>query len=232
MPRYLEKATQSTKPGNNTMVKVFSKYRKFLFSMVLGIAICLLTINISAPAQSYNRAPQINSSQLINTSISLATYQQQAEAELRAQENLVSQGATFTRFAAILSGAEVYPNPATTSSTGVVGAALIGDRLILRGGFSGLNSPLRDYATDPVTPPNPNITSGVHIHKGAANTNGPFQYALQVQINSDGVSGNVKGEYKLTDEQLQALNSGGLYVDIHTKSNRTGELRGILSAQS
>jgi post-segregation antitoxin (ccd killing protein) len=214
------------------MVKIFRKYRKFLFSMVLGITICLLAINISAPAQSYNRAPKINSSQLINTAISLATYQQQAEAELRSQENLISQGATFTRFAAILSGAEVYPNPATTSSTGVVGAALIGDRLILRGGFSGLNSPLRDYATDPVTPPNPNITSGVHIHKGAANANGPFQYALQVQVNSDGVSGSVKGEYKLTDEQLQALNSGGLYVDIHTKSNRTGELRGILSAQS
>jgi post-segregation antitoxin (ccd killing protein) len=214
------------------MVKIFSRYRKFLFSMVLGITICLLAINISAPAQSYNRAAKINSSQLINTAISLATYQQQAEAELRSQENLISQGATFTRFAAILSGSEVYPNPATTSSTGVVGAALIGDRLILRGGFSGLNSPLRDYATDPVTPPNPNITSGVHIHKGAANANGPFQYALQVQVNADGVSGNVKGEYKLTDEQLQALNSGGLYVDIHTKSNRAGELRGILSAQS
>jgi hypothetical protein len=214
------------------MVQVFRKYQKFLFSIFLGITICLLATNISAPAQSRNLASKINSSQLINTSISLATYQRQAEAELFSQGNLISQGAGFSRFAAILSGAEVYPNPATTSASGVVGAALIGDRLILRGGFYGLNSPLRDYATDPATPPNPNITSGVHMHKGAANANGPFQYALQVQVNSDGVSGNVKGEYKLTDEQLQALNSGGLYVDIHTKSNRAGELRGILSAQS
>ena len=114
----------------------------------------------------------------------------------------------------------------------MLGAALIGDRLILCGSFYGLNSPLSDYATDPVAPPNPNITSAVHIHKGSANANAPFQYALQVQINADGVSGNVKGEYKLTDEQLQALNSGGLYVDIHTKSNRAGELRGILAVQS
>jgi post-segregation antitoxin (ccd killing protein) len=214
------------------MIKVFKKYQKLLFSMAIGITICLLAINISAPAQSYNRAPKINVSQLINTTISLATYQQQAEAELISQGNLISQGASFTRFAAILSGAEVYPNPATTNASGVLGAALIGDRLIVRGSFYGLNSPLRDYATDPVAPPNPNITSGVHIHKGAATANGPFQYALQVQVNSDGVSGNVKGEYKLTDEQLQALNSGGLYVDIHTKSNRAGEMRGILSAQS
>jgi hypothetical protein len=214
------------------MVQIFRKYQKFLFSIVLGITICLLAINISAPAQSRNLGSQIDSPQLIDTPISLATYQQQAEAELRSQENLISQGATFTRFAAILSGAEVYPNPATTTASGVVGAALFGDRLILRGGFYGLNSPLRDYATDPVAPPNPNITSGVHIHKGSANANGPFQYALQVQVNSDGVSGNVNGEYKLTDEQVQALNSGGLYVDIHTKSNRAGELRGILSVQS
>ncbi len=214
------------------MVQIFRKYQKFLFSMVLGITICLLAINTGVPAQSSNLAPKINSSQLINTSISLATYQQQAEAELSSQGILISQGASFTRFAAILSGAEVYPNPATTSASGVVGGALIGDRLILRGGFYGLNSPLRDYANDPTAPPNPNVTSAVHIHKGAANANGPFQYALQVQVNADGVSGNVKGEYKLTDEQLQALNSGGLYVDIHTKSNRAGELRGILAAQS
>lgn len=214
------------------MIQIFKRYQKFLYSIFLGIAICLLAINVSSPAQSHNFLAQTSGSQLTNTAISLANYQQQAEAELRSQENWVSQSPIFTRFAAILSGAEVYPNPASTSAAGVVGAALSGDRLIVRGGFYDLSSPLRDYATDPLVPPNPNVTSGIHIHKGAANANGPFQYALQVTVNSDNVSGNVKGEYKLTDEQLQSLNSGGLYVDIHTKSNRAGELRGILKVQS
>jgi hypothetical protein len=214
------------------MIKVFRRYQKVLYSLVLGITICLLAINVSAPAQSHNVSPTTISSRLTDNSISLTIYQQQAEAELLSQSNLISQSANFTRFAAILTGDEIYPSPVTTNAAGVVGAALFGDRLIVRGGFYNLSSPLRDYATDPLVPPNPNITSGVHIHRGAANANGPFQYALQVQVNSDGVSGNVKGEYTLTDEQLQALNSGGLYVDLHTKSNRAGELRGILKVQS
>jgi|JI81BgreenRNA_FD_contig_61_2789301_length_797_multi_5_in_0_out_0_1 hypothetical protein len=214
------------------MIKAFKRYQKFLYSLALGITICLLAVNISAPAQSHNVSPTTIGSQLADNSISLAIYQQQAESELLAESNLISQSANFTRFAAILSGDEVYPSPVSTNAAGVVGAALSGNRLIVRGGFYSLSSPLRDYATDPLVPPNPNITSGVHIHKGSANANGPFQYALQVQVNADGVSGKVKGEYTLTDEQLQALNSGGLYVDLHTKSNRAGELRGILKVQS
>ncbi|MBD2177933.1 CHRD domain-containing protein [Pseudanabaena sp. FACHB-1998] len=213
------------------MIQAFRRYQKFLFGLVLGLTICLLAINSNAPAQSHNLSSAIINSQ-IATSTTLATYQQQAEAELIAQNNLISQSTSFTRFAAILSGDEVYPNPVSTTAAGVVGAALRGNRLIVRGGFYNLSSPLRDYATDPLDPPNPKITSGVHIHRGAANANGPFQYALEVKVNPDNVSGNVKGEYTLTDEQLQALNSGGLYVDIHTKSNRAGELRGILKVQT
>jgi len=213
------------------MLQAFKRYQKFLSSLVLGITICLLAINFNAPAQSHNLSSAIINSQ-IDASISLETYQQQAEAELLAQNNLVSQRTSFTRFAAVLSGDEVYPSPVSTTASGAVGAALSGNRLVVRGGFYNLSSALRDYATDPLTPPNPKITSGVHIHQGAANANGPFQYALQIQVNPDGLSGKVKGEYELTDAQLQAINSGGLYVDIHTKSNRAGELRGILKVQS
>lgn len=211
------------------MIQTFRRYPKFLYSLVLGFTVCLLAINFNAPAQSHNLSA-INSE--IDASMALVTYQQQAETELLAQNNLISQSSSFTRFAAILSGDEIYPNPVTTTAGGALGAALSGDRLIVRGGFYNLSSALRDYKTDPSIPPNPKITSGVHIHKGAANANGPFQYALEVQVNPDGVSGRVKGEYTLTDEQLQALNSGGLYVDIHTKANRAGELRGILKVQS
>jgi hypothetical protein len=210
------------------MIQIFKRYQKFLYSLVLSVFVCLFAVNISAPAQSVNLSSQINPP-LIDTALN---YQQQAEAELMSQKTLISQSYGFTRFAAILTGDEIYPSAVTTPAAGVVGAALIGDRLIVRGGFYDLSSPLRDYATDPLNPPNPNVNSGVHIHQGAANANGPFQYALQVTVNPNGLSGNVRGEYTLTAEQLQALNSGGLYVDLHTKSNRAGELRGILKMQS
>ncbi|TYQ29784.1 CHRD domain-containing protein [Pseudanabaena sp. UWO310] len=209
------------------MIQFLRKPQKFLSSLVLSICVCLFAINISAPAHSVNLAA-VNP-QLIDTAIN---YQHQAEAELIAEQTSIGQSYTFTRFAAILTGDEIYPNAVSTAAAGVVGAALNGDRLIVRGGFYDLSSPLRDYATDPLVPPNPNITSGVHIHKGAPTANGAFQYALQVTVNPNGLSGGLKGEYKLTSEQLQALNSGGLYVDLHTKANRAGELRGILKLQS
>jgi CHRD domain len=106
-------------------------------------------------------------------------------------------------------------------------AVLVGDRLVMRGDFSRLSSPLRDYATDPVTPPNPNITSAVHIHQGDTAQNGPFQYALTVMLDNTGLDGRFAGDYTLTSAQLQALSDGNLYVDIHTSQNRAGELRGI-----
>ncbi len=212
------------------MIEFVRKYQKLLFGVVLSIATCLFAISTAAPSQSMNPID----SQSLSTQMSLINYQQQAESELISQNGtLISQGLApnLKRFAAILSGDNIYPKPVETMAWGVVGAALNGNRLIVRGGFRGLSTTLRDYATDPLVPPNPNITSGIHIHRGTANQNGPFQYALEVLPNTDGLSGNVRGEYTLTDEQLQALNTGGLYVDLHTKGFRAGELRGILKAQ-
>ena len=210
------------------MSEFVKKYQKLLGIIVLGIVTCFFAVSMAAPSQSMNSTVNAVDSQ------TLVNYQQQAESELIAQNGtMVSQGLTLElkRFAAILSGDAIYPSPVETKAFGVVGAALNGNRLIVRGGFRSLSSNLRDYTTDPAVPPNPSITSGVHIHRGTANQNGPFQYALEVQLNTDGLSGNVKGEYTLTDEQLQALNSGGIYVDLHTKGFRAGELRGILKAQ-
>lgn len=213
------------------MSAFIKKYQKLLFGVVLSIATCFFAIGTTAPSQSMNSAANPLDAHALTNQVSLINYQQQAETELIAQSGtLVSQAIELKRFAAILSGDNVYPSSVETKAYGVLGAALNSNRLIVRGGFFGLSSPLRDYAADPVSPPNPKITSGVHIHRGTSNQNGPFQYALEIQIKADGLSGNVKGEYTLTDEQLQALNSGGLYVDIHTKGFRAGELRGILKA--
>ncbi|MCG9889571.1 MAG: CHRD domain-containing protein [Thermosynechococcaceae cyanobacterium MS004] len=143
-------------------------------------------------------------------------------------QTLMGQNAALQGFTAILSGKNIAPNPVQTDATGVVGASLNGSRLVVRGVFRNLSSPLRDYATDPLNPPNPNITSGVHLHRGEPTANGPFQYALQVQADPNGLNGSLSGQYTLTAEQLEALNKGQLYVDLHTRGFRTGELRGIL----
>jgi hypothetical protein len=131
------------------------------------------------------------------------------------------------RYVAMLRRSEIVPTPPTTSAFGAAGAVLRGDRLVVRGDFSNLTSSLRDYATDPLDPPNPNITSAVHIHQGQPTENGPFQYALTVSPTTNDRTGRFSGEYTLTPDQIQALSAGLLYVDIHTTRNRGGELRGV-----
>ena len=198
------------------------KYQKIALNVCLGMLTCLFLI--VSPSFSINSVQKISAPNIT---------QHQKEAEKEINRNLIAQSSSeLKRFVAIMSGDEIVPSAVSTPAIGVVGAVLKDNRLVIRGSFSNLSSPLRDYATDPLSPPNPNITSGVHIHRGAPSANGPFQYALSVEPSKDGLGGSLKGEYMLNEEQLKALNSSGLYVDLHTKSNRAGELRGILKAAS
>lgn len=135
-------------------------------------------------------------------------------------------GQSMKRYTVSLSSSGVVPKAPTTAATGIAEATLKGDRLMVKGRFSTLSSGLRDYTTDPTDPPNPKITSAVHIHRGEPTENGPFQFALNVMMNEMGMSGQFNGDYTLSSEQLQALMAGKLYIDLHTKQNRVGELRG------
>ncbi len=132
----------------------------------------------------------------------------------------------MSKFRVTLSGDTVVPKAVVGAAMGMAEATLMGDRLMVQGSFRGLSSPLRDYATDPATPPNPKVTSAVHIHRGAATENGPFQGALMVMPNNMGMGGTFSGEYTLSSEQQQALQANQLYIDLHTQQNRMGELRG------
>jgi CHRD domain len=212
------------------MIEYLKRHQKGLLSVFLAIVTCCFAVVSAKPSLSMR--PSDADMQSVVNEVRSRNYPQQAKSVLMAQQGtLVGQSGELKTFAAVLSGDLVYPNPVDAMSTGAVGAALSGNRLIVRGGFRTLSGPLRDYAVDPASPANPKVNSAVHIHRGSATQNGPFQYALQVQLNSDGLGGNVEGEYMLTDEQLQALNSGMLYVDLHTKRFRAGELRGVLKAQ-
>lgn len=199
--------------------------KRLLRNLILGAITCLVAVSISIssqPIHSQEVAPFITSQSL----------QMGSEALREAESVLTAQGMEskpLTRYVAVLTQNEVVSMaPLSSYGFGAAGAVLVGDRLIVRGDFSNLSSPLRDYATDPLNPPNPNVTSGAHIHRGEPMGNGPFQYTLQVSPGESGLQGRLMGEYTLTSEQLQALSSGKLYVDIHTKQNRAGELRGIL----
>lgn len=193
-----------------------NKAKRSLFHLFLSAITCVLLIGFSTtPAFS-----QIATH---------ASIQNQAS-QSASPSSVITQNTskpTMQRYAAALINASVVPKAPSTSAMGVAEASLIGNRLTVRGGFTGLSSALRDYATDPVDPPNPKITSAVHIHRGDNTQNGPFQSALLVKLNQTGMSGTFSGSYTLTNEQIQALADGKLYVDIHTKQNRAGELRGI-----
>lgn len=216
-----------------------NKSNRTLLNFFLGAVTCLLLVTISTPSMGKNTstfakvetAPVLNVAQtaqmgpqdLINQQ--LASNLQDAETVLLAQ---TSASSPLTRYVAVMTKDEVVGTTPSTFAFGAAGAALVGDRLIVRGDFSNLSGSLRDYTTDPVNPPNPNITSAAHIHQGEAGKNGPFQQALRVDLNNTGLGGRLAGEYTLTSEQLQALSAGQLYLDIHTKTNRAGELRGVL----
>ncbi|WP_421656792.1 CHRD domain-containing protein [Leptothermofonsia sp. ETS-13] len=213
--------------------------KRTLFNFLLGAITCMLIVGVSnlplsnvawsVPAQPESielfpsRSLEIGQMQQPINQHLMADLQE-AESVLMAQS---MSDSSMQRYVTILTKNNIVPNPPSTSATGVAGAVLMGDRLVVRGDFGSLTSALRDYTTDPLNPPNPNITSAVHIHRGAPTENGPFQYALTVVVNKTGIGGRFMGEYTLTSEQLQALADGKLYVDIHTKKNRAGELRGV-----
>ena len=106
-----------------------------------------------------------------------------------------------------------------TASTGNFSATLNGNRLIVLGNFSNLTSPLLPVGgEDPVGNPE----SAVHIHIGDAGENGPIIRNLTV----DEAGREFSGAFKLSDEQVDTLISDGLYVNLHTQTNPSGELRG------
>jgi CHRD domain len=201
------------------------QFTRFFRRIVLGVASCLFVVGVSLPSFSHQAALR---TQLTSQTAqqNLVAHWKEAELALAKNAGAIAQAST-TKYSVVMAGTKVAPKIVVTGGSGFAGAVLAGDRLAVQGNFKKLSSQLRDYTTDPLNPPNPKITSGIHIHQGEMTKNGPFQYALTVEPAVDGLSGNFKGEYTLTPEQLQALSNGMLYIDLHTKRNRAGELRGV-----
>ena len=64
-----------------------------------------------------------------------------------------------------------------------------------------------------------------HIHEGAMGQNGPV--IVPFTKTSDNVWSAPAGT-KLTDAQIQSLKSGNLYLNVHSATNKPGEIRAQL----
>ncbi|WP_235296260.1 CHRD domain-containing protein [Portibacter marinus] len=68
--------------------------------------------------------------------------------------------------------------------------------------------------------------TGAHIHLGGANENGPVVINLSNDIDGQFITGSTN---KLTSALLDAMLTGGSYVNIHTEDYPSGELRGQIT---
>ena len=110
-------------------------------------------------------------------------------------------------------------NVVDTASTGNFSAILNGNRLVVLGNFSDLTSPLLPIGGSDLVG---NLESAIHIHIGKAGENGAIIRNLMV----DEADGEFSGAFDLSDQQVDALIADGLYVNLHTEGNPSGELRG------
>jgi hypothetical protein len=189
---------------------IMNKLTHRLRHFILSVVACFLAISISTVFQPAQSQP--------SSAIALQSFPARSVAIHEATIAQSMEDMRSNRYVAVLTPNEVVPTAPSTNASGQVEAILTGDRFVVQGEFGRLSSPLRDYTVDPLDPPNPNITSGVHIHRGEPTANGPFQYALQVTPDESGLQGQFMGEYTLTSEQLEALvNDNLIWIFIHNK---------------
>ena len=66
--------------------------------------------------------------------------------------------------------------------------------------------------------------TAAHIHRGPKGQNGP----VIIPLNKSGDTYSVPEGRKLTEAQMQDLKSGNLYVNVHSNTNKGGEIRAQL----
>ena len=104
---------------------------------------------------------------------------------------------------------------ATVAGSGSVTAVLTGTRLVVNGTFDGLKSP----------------ATIAQIHKGPVRgVRGPNVLDLAV-AKTDAASGTLGGSFDLTAIQVADLETGRLYVQLHSEKAPDGNLWGWLMPQ-
>lgn len=129
-----------------------------------------------------------------------------------------------TTFNAALNGANERPNPVTTAATGTATVVLFDD----------------DSAQFIVNVANIDSVISSHIHAGDASTAGsimfgfpatnpPASFTAQTQLHSGTITrtSTFSGSFTF-DSLITRLNAGTAYVNVHTRRNQAGEIRGQL----
>lgn len=113
-----------------------------------------------------------------------------------------------------LSGLHEQSTPVITDAFGAVNVEITGDRAIVSGGFDALSSA---YLFS-------------HLHSGNVTASGGVEVTLNATISNDttGVYEVSNNTYVLTESQLDAIYSQGLYTNVHSETEASGELRGQL----
>jgi hypothetical protein len=93
--------------------------------------------------------------------------------------------------------------------SGAVTARLDGATLNITGDFANLNTPV----------------IGAHVHRAVPGVRGPVAFDLTV---TNGTSGTISGTLTLTPAQAADLRRGWYYVQLQTKGNPDGQIRGWL----
>lgn len=124
---------------------------------------------------------------------------------------VMGAGATATKVTAKLTAAKEVPAPTgsptgTGTFTGTIGAKRV---LNWKLTFTGLTS----------------ATAGAHIHIGKKGKTGPVAIVLCGTTCSSPKTGRVT----LTVAQAKSIKAGGAYVNVHTTTNPSGEIRGQIA---
>ncbi|WP_340103470.1 CHRD domain-containing protein [Rhodohalobacter sp. 8-1] len=127
---------------------------------------------------------------------------------------LFAQNGETEDYRAFLSGANEV-SPVFTTGSGLVALELDGSVLTISGSFEGLSTPL-----------NPIGGTGAHIHMGFTGQNGGVEIPLNPTLTNNDTAGTFSETATLSTEQIDALRARQLYVNIHSETYPSGELRG------
>jgi len=120
-------------------------------------------------------------------------------------------------YTATLNGANERLTPVSTSATGTAIVTVLGNQL--------------SWKVD-ITTAIDSIIAG-HIHHAPIDSAGPVRVNFNVTATGAGFTGTAtQGSVTLTGDSVQTwLHQGAAYVNIHTKANTGGEIRGQLVRQ-
>ncbi len=131
-------------------------------------------------------------------------------------------GDTLVTFLPISEAQEVEP-VVNTDANGSFYAVLSGNNLNISGDFSELSSDLFSSRTEPDS--EGNAPSAIHLHGAALGENGDLLRNFTI-VDTGNNSGFFSGNFTLNETELQAVESGEVYINLHTENNPNGELRG------